>query len=190
MSASAPPREHLHTHPAIATPWGPSQSATRYDDGVMFHTTSSHGGFKLDSIRNHAMPTALRLADGWYEEDGEWARVATAFPQLFSKEEWDMADRILRDWLPDVWESLYGRRLTAAESFTRDRDHFKAANARNWVVISASRSTSHPGQVEALASIGGSRDRGERCIFLVACDDYVPGRHGFVIDPEKHCRQG
>jgi hypothetical protein len=33
---------------ALSTPWGASQGATIYADGVIAHSTASHGGFKLD----------------------------------------------------------------------------------------------------------------------------------------------
>lgn len=188
MSTPASSRDYVDPHPAVSTPWGPSQSAFRYGDGVIFHSTSSHGGFKLDALRNSAMPPALRLFSGWYEEDGDWARVATGFPELFTDEEKVMAERILRDWMPDAWESIYGHPLAPDQSFTRDREHFQRVNATNWVVISASRSTKYAGEIEALASIGGARDRGERRTFLVPSASYAPGRHGFVIDPQRHPR--
>ena len=34
------------------TPWGPSQGAVRYGEGVVFHSTSGHGGFHLSAERN------------------------------------------------------------------------------------------------------------------------------------------
>src|SRR3546814_20289332 len=43
----------------ISTPWGMAQSSEIYADGVVFHSTASHGGIKLDRARNAAMP-ALR----------------------------------------------------------------------------------------------------------------------------------
>jgi hypothetical protein len=186
MSASVTIR--IATICPASTPWGASQSATIYAPGIILHSTSSHGGFKLDAKRNDAMPTALRLAGGWYEEDGEWARVATAFPEHFTEYELEQADRILRDWLPDAWEAMHGRTLTAQDSFTRDREQFGRDNAANWVVISASRSSTHEGQIEALATIGGARNSAERRVFLVPREAYEPGRHGYVIDPLAHPR--
>lgn len=170
----------------VSTPWGMSQSATIYADGIVFHSTAGHGGFKLDRARNAAMPSALRLSGGWYEEDAEWALVATGFPNLFTYREQANADRTLRDWFPDAWEAVNGRELSAAESFTRDRQHFVRRHAEDWVVISAVRSSDHPGMVEAVATIGGNRTCRDARRFLVPVDQYSAGRHGFVIDPASH----
>ncbi len=58
-------------HLPVSTPWGPSQCATRYAEGIVCHDTASHGGFHLDGERNAALHPALRLPEGWYEEDCE-----------------------------------------------------------------------------------------------------------------------
>jgi len=55
-----------------------------------------------------------------------------------------------------------------------------------WVVIAAARSDRHSGFVETVATLGGRRDHAERRQFLVAEHEYVIGRHGFVIDLERH----
>src|SRR3546814_21104401 len=68
----------------LSTPWGLAQSSEIYANGVVFHSTASHGGIKLDRARNMAMPGVLRVAGGWYEEDCEWAKVAIGFPDLFT----------------------------------------------------------------------------------------------------------
>ncbi|XEN34687.1 hypothetical protein M728_005348 (plasmid) [Ensifer sp. WSM1721] len=51
------------------TPWGPSQGATLYAEGVVSHTTAGHGGFCLSPDRNASVVPALRTPGGWYEED-------------------------------------------------------------------------------------------------------------------------
>lgn len=171
----------------VSTPWGMSQGATIHAQGVIFHSTASHGGFKLDRARNAAIHPALRIKGGWYEEDGDWARVAVGYPDLFTDREKAMADRTLRDWAPDAWEVVHGRALTAEQSFTRDRERFECEHARDWVVIAAVRSDHHPGFVETVATIGGRRDAGSvQRSFLVSSEDYVVGWHGFVIDPASH----
>lgn len=93
----------------VETPWGRSQGATVYADGVLFHSTESHGGFHLDPARNAKVHPALRAQDGFYEEDCAWAAVAQAFPQLFTDFERRCADRTIRDWYPDAWEAIHGR---------------------------------------------------------------------------------
>src|SRR3546814_17537571 len=80
-----------------------------YANGVVFHSTASHGGIKLDRARNMAMPGVLRVAGGWYEEDCEWAKVAIGFPDLFTDYERCHADRTLRDSYPACWEDVHGR---------------------------------------------------------------------------------
>ncbi|EZP69565.1 hypothetical protein BV96_04105 [Sphingomonas paucimobilis] len=170
----------------LSTPWGMSQGATIYAEGVVFHSTDSHGGFKLDRARNAALHPVLRIKGGWYEEDGDWARIAAGYPDLFTDREKVTADKILRDWAPDAWEVLHGRALTAEESFTRDRERFQREHAEDWVVISALRSDRYPGFVESVAAIGGRRDGSTSRGYLVPVDEYSAGRHGFVIDPERH----
>jgi hypothetical protein len=174
------------TRMRISTPWGMSQGATIYAEGVVFHSTASHGGFKLDRARNAALHPVLRIKGGWYEEDGDWSRVAIGCPDLFTDRERAQADRTLRDWEPDAWEAVHGRTLTAEESFARDRQRFEREHADDWVVIAATRSDRHSGFVETVAALGGRRDRDERRRFLVSKDEYAIGRHGFVIDLERH----
>lgn len=171
----------------LSTPWGMSQGATVYAEGIVCHSTASHGGFKLDAKRNAAMPPALRVTGGWYEEDGEWAKVALGCPDLFTDREKASADRTLRDWYPDAWEAVHGRTLLPEESFQRDRERFEREHAEDWVVISAVGSKRHPGQVETFATLGGRRlpQTPERH-FLVPDDEYAAGRHGFVIDLDRH----
>lgn len=170
----------------LSTPWGMSQGATVYAEGVVFHSTASHGGFKLDRARNAALHPALRIKGGWYEEDGDWARVAVGYPDLFTDRERASADKTLRDWEPDAWETVHDRVLTAEDSFARDRERFQRDHAGDWVVISALRSDRHPGFVETVATIGGRRDVSQSRGWLVPTDEYSAGRHGFVIDPARH----
>lgn len=170
----------------IDTPWGWPDHCTRYAEGIISYTTPSHGGFHVDDTRRAMMHAALRNAEGWYEEDEQWAKVAMAFPDLFTTYEREQAEKTLRNWEPDIWEALHGRKLDPSESFVRDRQHFEAIHANDWVVMSASRSREHPGQVECGAALGGRRDTTQRRLFLVPSDEYRMGRHGFVIDESRH----
>jgi hypothetical protein len=75
------------------TPWGLSDTRTQYADGIAFYSTPSHGGFQLSDERL----AQLRAVHGdvhtycgqphWFEEDCDWAYVATAFPDLFTDDE-------------------------------------------------------------------------------------------------------
>ncbi|GEC58149.1 hypothetical protein ABIF38_000024 [Bradyrhizobium japonicum] len=49
------------------TPWGPSQGATIYAEGVICHSTAGHVGFHLSAERNRKVNPVLRAPDGWYE---------------------------------------------------------------------------------------------------------------------------
>ena len=170
----------------VQTPWGAAQHSEIYAEGITFYSTASHGGFHLDDERNVAMPDCLRNADGWYEEDEQWAKVAIAFPALFTDRERGQAEKTLRDWQPDAWETLNGRKLDPSESYVRDREHFAAVHADHWVVIAASRSTEHGGQTECTATRGGTRANVPTRRFLVPTAEYQIGRHGFVIDEARH----
>jgi hypothetical protein len=170
----------------VSTPWGLSQTSEVYVEGIIFHSTASHGGIKLDRTRNAAMPTALRVVGGWYEEDAEWAKVAAGFPDLFTDYERAHADRTLREYFPECWEALHGRALEPGESYAKDRLRFHEIHARDWVVISAIRSTAHSGFVECVAALGGNRDSADLRGFLVPADEYRSGPHGFVIDQTRH----
>ncbi|MGN7755554.1 DUF7007 domain-containing protein [Sinorhizobium sp. 22678] len=170
-----------------STPWGASQGATVYADGIVSHTTAGHGGFKLSAVRDAAVHPMLQAGGGWYEEDAAWAIVALTFPDLFTRYERKCADKTVRDSWPDAWEAIYGRSLLPGESCERDSQAFAQVHAGDWIVIAALRSDHHPGMTEAIATIGGKRDeRAEERRFLVPSSDYAVGRFGFVIDETKH----
>lgn len=170
----------------FSTPWGMAQSSEIYADGVVFHSTASHGGVKLDRTRNAAMPAVLRVPGGWYEEDCEWAKVAIGLPDLFTDYERRHADRTLREYYPDCWEAVHGRALEPGESFAKDRCLFREAHAQDWVVISAITSKERPGFVDCVATLGGDGTASQRRRFLVPDTEYCAGPHGFVIDERRH----
>ena len=55
------------------TPWGCADFSCRYAEGVVSHSTPSHGGFHLDAACNALVHPAYRNLGGWYEshDDGE-----------------------------------------------------------------------------------------------------------------------
>ncbi len=170
-----------------STPWGPSQGATVYTDGIVSHTTAGHGGFKLSNERNAKIHPMLRCADGWYEGDAAWAAVALAYPNLFSGYERKCADRTVRDTSPDAWEAIFGRPLAPGESHEKDRRAFEREHASDWIVISALRSDHRIGMTEVVATIGGVRaTHAQERRFLLPSDEYAVGRFGFVIDTAHH----
>jgi hypothetical protein len=178
-------RQEFRAH--SSTPWGPSQGAVRYGEGVVFHSTSGHGGFHLLADRNAKVHPQLRDSSGWYEEDAAWAAVATAWPDLFTALERRQAEETLRHSWPDAWEAIHSRALRPGESRTRDAEAFTRHHAENWVVISALYSDRHSGFTEVVATRGGRRDQqAEERRFLVPSAEYKVGPFAFVIDEARH----
>ncbi|MAZ85051.1 DUF7007 domain-containing protein [Pannonibacter phragmitetus] len=173
------------------TPWGPSQGATVFAEGIICHSTAGHGGFHLSGARNASVDSRLRKKDGWYEEDAEWAIVAITFPHLFTGFERRCAEQTLKDSWPDAWEAIFGTVLQPGESREKDRRAFEALHRGDWVVVSAISSEHHDGFVEVVATLGGGRGEGiERRRFLVPAGEYEVGRFGFVVDPARHASYG
>lgn len=170
-----------------STPWGPSQRATIYADGVVCHDTAGHSGFHLSAGRNAEVHAMLHAADGFYEEDECWAVVAITFPHLFTSFERRCAERTLKDSWPDAWEKIFGTILGPGESRERDRQAFESKHADDWIVIAAITSEREAGFVECAATRGGKRGpAGEERCFLVPSTEYRSGHFGFVIDPARH----
>lgn len=169
------------------TPWGTSQGATIYAEGVECHSTAGHGGFKLSAKRNRKVHSLLRVRGGFYEEDEAWAIVAISFPHLFTSFERRCAERTMKDSWPDEWEVITGRVLQPGESRRKDERAFLAEHADDWLVQSAILSDQHPGFTEVIATRGGHHGHDvERRRFLVPSSEYRIGRFGFVVDPDRH----
>jgi hypothetical protein len=173
----------------VDTPWGASQQTYRYADGILCHAAASHGGFHLSMARNMLVHALFRNDGGWYEEDGEWAKVAFSFPELFTLREHRAADRSLRNDYPDAWERIHDVILAPGDSRVKDERQFRELHAHDWIVVAAIRSDRHPGFVECAAKLGGNRSLDEARLFLVPAQEYQAGRFGFVIDEARHARQ-
>jgi hypothetical protein len=180
--------ERIQTRMAASTPWGPSQLATTYAEGIIFHMTAGHGGFHLSAERNARVLPTLRKLSPWYEEDAEWAIVALSFPALFTSYQRECADQAIRNSWPSAWEAIHGRELAPGQSWTKDREAFERKHAGDWIVISAILSSHHADMTEVVATRGGRRDgRAEEMRFLVPRAEYAArDRFGFVIDPDRH----
>lgn len=172
----------------ISTPWGQSQHAVLYADGVVAHSTASHGGFALSPDRNRLVVSRLRVPDGFYEEDCAWVAVAEAYPEFFTDFEKRHANDILRNVYPEAWEEKHGRMLQPGQSRGKDRSRFDRDNADRWVVISAIQSRQHPGFVECIAMLGGRRSSGLRAPTGEDEALYDIGAFGFVIDEARDRR--
>ncbi|SOC48102.1 hypothetical protein SAMN05892877_13818 [Rhizobium subbaraonis] len=178
----------VQTRMSASTPWGGSQMAVIYADGVVAHSTAGHEGFHLSPARNAKVHPLLRKDSPWYEEDCEWAIVALSFPELFTGYERSMAEKIIRNTWPDVWETIHSCELAEGESWAKDRRAFDRRHAADYIVMSAIFSDQNPGMTEVVAVVGGNRksDNDERR-FLVSSDEYAGrGRFGFVIDLARH----
>lgn len=174
-------------HSTAHTPWGPSQGATVYAEGITCHSTAGHGGFHLSGERNRKVHPMLRSLGGFYEEDEAWAIVAITFPHLFTSFERRCAESTMKDSWPDEWETITGTVLLPGESRTKDQRAFLADHADDWLVQSAILSDQHPGFTEVIATQGGRHGHDvERRRFLVPSSEYRSGRFGFVVDPDRH----
>lgn len=172
---------------AANTPWGPSQGATVFAEGVICHSTAGHGGFHVSPERNGKVHAGLRAADGFYEEDECWAIVAFTFPHLFTSFERRSAERTMKDSFPGAWEAITGNVLQPGQSWKKDERVFLAEHAADWIVVSAITSDHEKGFVEVIATPGGKRGPGtEERHFLVPSEEYRIGRFGFVVDESRH----
>jgi hypothetical protein len=175
------------------TPWGQADWVGRYVKGLNCYHTPGHGGFKVAGTLNAKIPEILRNADGWYEEDSEWAKVAFALPEFFTDFEKKHALATVIHFYPDEYEALTGKIIPEGQSQEKDRKLFAERNVDNWIVISASSSKEHEGMVETYATKGGARKTWngpeiEEKRFLVPTKDYNNRSlgFGFVIDLAQH----
>ena len=169
-----------------ATPWGVAQQSLQFAEGVVSHSTASHGGFHLSIERNSLVHEQFRIPSGWYEEDCDWAIVAYTFPDLFTGWEAIHAEKTLKAWLPTAWEAVTGQILAPGESRKKDEESFYSAHQADWLVISAVTSTQYPGMVECHAQRGGRRGGGLTQLYLVPGAEYSNRGFAFIIDPIRH----
>ncbi|UVK49137.1 hypothetical protein BPNPMPFG_006858 (plasmid) [Mesorhizobium sp. AR07] len=176
---------------SASTPWGSSQGATVYADGVVLHSAAGHGGFLLSPGRDRKVHRSLRVDGGAYEDDEAWAIVALTFPHLFTSFERRCANRTMKDSFQDAWETIAGNVLGTGESWRKDERSFFDEHADDWIVVSAILSGHQSGFTEVIATPGGKRGHGtEERRFLVPSDEYRVGPFGFIIDPQRHAVYG
>jgi hypothetical protein len=179
---------------ATSTPWGPSQQSEKITRGIVSYSTAGHGGIHVSPKLNQQIPAHLRIEDGWYEEDCDWARVCLAFPHLFSQCRVDAATASLRAWYPDAYEAHFGVILEPGESYAKDQREFAVRHEQDLIVVSASLLQGDGTTVVAFATRGGVRkspEWEEGQTFHIARDEYdARGPYGFIIDPAKHFPRG
>lgn len=86
----------------VETPWGPSQHAFKKADGIVFHSTSGHGGFYLNDERRLVFQNTLPDFEcfagytRWFEEDCDACAVVIVFAEVFQAAEIYDAIRLAR----------------------------------------------------------------------------------------------
>lgn len=164
------------------SPWGTVQHVTPYSDGIVFVSTASHGGYKLDRKQNAKIPAPFRKLGGWYEEDCEYAIVYWFLPsdKITAKHKED-AKRTILNHFPTAWETHYNVVIPLADSFDKRERQFWKDNENNFVVFSAMEVN---GRIETYARKTSTKEEKR---FLVPDDEYRQRNFfGFVIDESRH----
>lgn len=100
---------------ATNTPWGYSQQSYKFGRGITQYSTAGHGGFHVSAGLLRKMDPALRRvggkyiswkAEGWFEEDCEWAAVVVSFPERFEPSMVAAAEKTMEQWQPEAWEAF------------------------------------------------------------------------------------
>lgn len=172
------------------TPWGMSDGQTTLAPGIISYSTPSHGGIHVDDELNKKIPECMRAADGWYEEDCEWAKVAFAFPKTFKPEHVQAAINTLKNWLPHEYMTFTGEILKPEESSTLREEIWKEAHKDHLQCVSASGSfgdNNVPKGMVGVVVCKGGHDKfghyaGKLRYFLVPEKEYISW---FVIEDEK-----
>lgn len=160
------------------TPWGHSDHVNVIADGIESHSTPSHGGLWLSNERLKKMPDIVAEANGngrWFEEDSDWALVAVSFPECFNSDTVNNAKEAVKNWHPNVYESLYDIVLEPGESREKDRLLFEEENKDNLVAVSAVIDILDNTMVCVMATVGGERTHksySQARYFVVPLEDY------------------
>jgi hypothetical protein len=116
------------------TPWGWAQDKKVYADGVVFLSTSSHGGFWVSKARLLDMPECLRYktfaGECWFEEDEDWALVGLAFPALFDEYHKFQSLCTLRSGHKDRFEQF--KETQAGKEIIAECDEYLRVNAKRF----------------------------------------------------------
>lgn len=183
------------------TPWGNADFKKVLAPGILSVSTPSHGGIHVEKELNQIIPTYMRASDGWYEEDVDWAIVATVFPTAFTEEDREHARKTLRGWIPMAYELFYKEVIPPGESHRKDEIAFKALHKNDYLGMAAF-GPGHPsikfdipeGQVLVFAGRGGRKDNyqypKDTAYFLVPAAEYEERGPfpSFVIDESRHQR--
>ena len=98
-------------HVATETPWGPSQSEREHAPGIVFFSTSRHGGYRLSAERYADFCKIPHFANWspWLEEDCDACLVYLRWPELATDEQIHDAvitARTVASWGNGRWVTL------------------------------------------------------------------------------------
>jgi uncharacterized protein DUF7007 len=178
------------------TPWGAAQTKKVLGPGILEVSTPEHGGIHLDEEMNQRIPAYMRSTDGWYEEDVDWTIVATIFPEAFTEDQRETAERIMRNSMPAAYETFYQVVIPPGESYVKDEILFKAIHEDDYLGLAAWgdwHAKVPPGHVVVFAGRGGRgpnyRLPKDTAYFVVPEEEYDERPpFGFVIDESRHPR--
>jgi hypothetical protein len=171
------------------SPWGTPQTCDLIAPGIWFVSTPSHGGYKLDPVRNAKVPEAARRRGGWYEEDCEWVIVALVFPEVFSAVARMRALPIAKNWMPDEYTVITGKTVTTEESQKLRRREFER-ESHDKFVVRAAWGDWEPRVPKGMVGVLARRaSTGEEAHFLVDAIEYANRKFDFVIDEARHTRE-
>lgn len=187
------------------TPWGTADHVSHPAPGIVFASTSSHGGIKLSPERNRMIPPALRQSSGWYEEDYESNIVGMYYPEAFphykdgdNQAIMDSCAESVKNTQPDEYEQATGQKVTPEESrvlreriAAADREAVRAEHRGSFVSDTSSNHDSHADWIpEGYAILSARNDEtGEERTFLLPKDEVYPNHRRadqVIIDPERH----
>lgn len=171
----------------MQTPWGKSEHQKDFADGITFHTTACHGGFKLDRNRNAQVPVVFRNPGGWYEEDCEANKVVICFPQHFKPEEVESAHKSVKNWFPDEYEKHFNIIINTDASIVKRERIFRAENVDNFVVIAAWGDWHPKVPKDSVVVLAKKRSTGESKYFMVNDEEYKNRDVNFVIKSHPEC---
>lgn len=159
------------------TPWGKADSITVLAPGIVRVSTSSHGGLKVSKALNDTIPAAARKADGWYEEDCEWAIVALCFPAVFQVSQ-NLATKTCKDWYPKAYTAITDKEVNPSESYAMRKAHFEAMTAHKFVGKSAVNAGSGMVKVWFCKAATGE----EKIGYVPAAAYDTAGEFGYVVE--------
>ena len=113
------------------TIWGRPEEVTIFDNGLIYVSTSTHGGFFVPKSLRESLSSDhfLRMFENkfneadqpWFEQDTDWALVALTFPDIFSRESFKQAEILAKNSFPEAYEQYIGRELLPGESRGKDQ---------------------------------------------------------------------